>query len=168
MIYVERKIDFEFANKLFELALRLEGSKIAFWPSPPVYSTFSITDFIRKLICRLLIRNDALSNFLHTLSPFTAGQEELEVVTKFGDDQDQYKMASFYNVNNNILKLIEANFDLIEKKIDSISFYKEGQKDWFLCMIFHETMSILKIPTTEFHCLKEMGIPYSLKPPEWW
>jgi len=95
-------------------------------------------------------------------------REELEVVTFYDNDTRPTKIANSYYFNENIIKMIGSNFVLILEKMDSISIYKEGEIDWFLCMIFHEKMSLLKIPEDELKYLETAKIPYSLEPPAWW
>ncbi len=149
MIYIQNQIDMKLIGKLFHFALSVNGKKIVFW-------RYLNSDY------------NALSGLWKNLTPFYMGQEYLETVTLYNADDGLVKKNDCYRLEKKLIRVIENDFNILISEVDSIAIYKENQIDWFMCMIFHESMSLLRLLSKEVNEFKKKGIQYSFIPPNNW
>ena len=148
MFFIQRNITKQFLLELFNLAVSLNGDRIVLWRDININNNFS-----KKLW------ND--------ISVFDVKKQTLEAVTLYDDDDQLIKAVDSYKFSHKIASLLISRYETFTEIMESISFYKKNHKKWFMSMIFHENMTLLRLPHAELKKLDERGISYSKTPDNW-
>lgn len=147
MIFVNHVIDIQLMRKYLKFALEVDCQRFHLWNDPD------------KGI------PEELSN---RFAPYLLEKQRCEAVTLYGDDTDLIKTINCYRLNNDIVESLLAEFDQIVNNIESLAIYKKENPEWFLCMVFHEHMTLLRPKEEELIKFQKTEIPYSLEaPPNW-
>lgn len=149
MLYIEKKIDAEFLQTMLNILLALHGQKIVFWK-------YQNTKYKLSKI------------FWNEIKPYYVGKNELETVTQYNDSYKTSPMVDYYKFNQDIVTPLVKHFNILAETLDSISIYKDADDKWLGCLIFHEQMTLLRVPSAKVDLLKNHNIKCSDKPPDWW
>lgn len=138
-----------------QVAIELKGNKVAIWEyvdCDDVESTSTLSVKIPQAL----------------YSHCSYHKQLLERVTTY-DDDDLYFLQDTYEIEPIFINEIVDSIISINTQVDSISIYREGEKEWFMCLIFHENMCIAKnIDSSEEAILTRYGLKYSYSPPKNW
>ncbi|HOP41437.1 MAG TPA: hypothetical protein PLI53_10385 [Geobacteraceae bacterium] len=140
-------------KSFMQMAIELKGSKMAIWK---YCNGETITSVAADNVPQALI------------SQCLEERQLLERVTIY-NGEDLYSFQDTYVINEEAVNGIVASIVSISQELDSISIYKENEKEWFMSIIFHENMCIIKnIQKSEEAILAKCGFTYSYSPPENW
>lgn len=136
----------EIISKLLGVAIQLYGNEIAFWFYPEC------------------TQQNTYNGEMSLLNGFSV---PIEKVTLY--DDEKYCENIRYLLSNDTLEDIAGQTINQIDLLDSISIYKDGAAEWFLALVFHENVCILKgLNTAEENVLAEHGFIVSDSPPEGW
>ena len=137
--------------KLINLAIQLGGTQIALW----FYPDFNIGDGND-----VELNNSTLYEFKHKL-------DKIEKVTIYNGEKYCDKFT--YNLNYDSISVIVSEVVNDDVNLDSISIYRENETEWFMAMIFHEDVCVVKdLLAHEERILKDNGFNVSDLPPDGW
>lgn len=137
----------EVLNKLLGIAIQLHGNKIACWFYPDTDNT------MHK--CGTL-SGDYRFNFA-----------TIEKVTLY--DDERYCEQLIYDLSNETINEVTNNIVNTNGSLDSVSIYRYDEPEWFMAIIFHENICIIKgLDGSEERLLAENGFIVSDSPPEDW
>jgi len=134
---------------LIDVAIKMNGNRIAVWNYPEEQCDTKLSEV-----------NEF--NGLFFLNGI------IEKVTVY--DDNKYCHNLLYALDSNTSPAIINNIISMLPLVDSVSVYRNNEKDWFMSIIFHEKVCVLKnlISHEDASILADSGFSISDLPPENW
>ena len=146
MIYINKNITSPIMLKMLNYSLNMGCNRIAFWPYNNRYEAFK----------------------KHLDISSSSEKKKIERVTIYSEADNGMVNYECFVLNNDIINALNKNYFKLTESLDSISLYKKKYKKWFLCIIFHENMSLARFSADELMYFEKLRIPFSNEPPENW
>ena len=147
MIFVDHIIDVQSMKKILDFALSADCQRFHLWTNP----------------------DERVSGKLsNRFAPFLLKQQKCEAVTLYDEDTELIKSINCFRFNSSTIEILLKELDRISNSIGSIAIYKKGIPEWFLCMIFHEHMTLVRPNEKELATFRKTELPHSLEPPPNW